>query len=143
MSNDKKEQRPIGIILLTVFYVLCMPLIFYGGVLLFVMSSGIGAASNPPLPLVGQIIVLFLWIAMIGFPFALAVIAYGLWDGKRWARPGTLVLCGFNLVGMPLAFLWFGLFNQLYTPILEFDLLLQLLIIGYMFTSGVRSYLSK
>jgi hypothetical protein len=143
MSNDKMEKRPTGIILLTTFDVLCIPIIFFWGVLLFVLSFGVGAASNPPLLLVGQIVVFFLWFAVVGFPFALAAIAYGLWDCKRWARMGTLVLCGFNLVDMPLAFLWFGLFiNPLYTHIFELDLLVQLLIIWYMLTPRARSYLS-
>jgi hypothetical protein len=142
MSNNKIEQRPTGITLLTVFYVFCIPFIFFWGVLLFVLGFGVGAASNPPLSLLDQVIVLSLWITTIGFPVALAIIVYGLWNGKRWARLGTFVLCGLNLVGMRFAYLWFGSLNELYTGIFALDLLVQLAIICYMFTPRVRSYLS-
>jgi hypothetical protein len=142
MSHGKMEQRPTGITLLAAFYIFCIPVVPFWGIILFVLGFGVGGASNPPLSFLGRLIVTSLLIAIIAVPVALLVIVYGLWTGKKWARFGTLFLCALNLAGMLLAPLWFGGLNELYRDIFLFDLLVQLAIIYYISTPKAKSYLN-
>jgi hypothetical protein len=143
MKNEEAKRRPRGVTILAVFYALAVPSVFFFGMLFFVLWFGVGAESNGPLSFWGMLFVYSIQIAIIVFPIALAIVAFGLWLGRKWARVGTVALSGANLVCVCFVYgyLFRGSLNELYSIVFPLDILIQLAIIYYMFTPIAKSYL--
>lgn len=132
-------ERPAGIVLVAVFYALRSPFIFlFWFVMGWALGSGTGGASVNSFPIADLVL-----IPMLAVPITLVKIPYGLWKGKEWARMGTVIFAGFNLVGMSLVLPYFfpNDPNNLYKGLFLLDMLAQPAIIYYMFTRTARDYL--
>jgi hypothetical protein len=72
-----------------------------------------------------------------------AIVDFGLWTGRKWARIGTLALSVANIACVYFmdVYMFGGSLNELYSILLPLDILIQLAIILYMFTPAAKSYL--
>jgi hypothetical protein len=142
MKTEDTKQRPIGIKVLAILYwSVSVGLLGYFSGMFIVPFFGVGRAGAVPLDFEG---ILFLLLSGFVFPIALAIVAFGLWSGRRWARSGTVALSLANL-----AFVWFafaygflgGIRNRFFISILLLDTPIQLAIIYCMFTPTAKRYL--
>jgi hypothetical protein len=144
--NDKEAgPRPKGVTILAIFYALASPVVFFFCVLVLVLLFGVGAESNGPLSFWGMSIVYSIQASIIVFPVALAIVAVGLWLGKKWARAWTVAISIANLVCVFVmySYLFRGSINELYSIMFPLDVLVQFAIIYYMFTPKAKDFLRQ
>lgn len=143
MKNDEAKRRPIGVTILAVLYTLAVPSVLIFGMTYVALWFFVGAEENPPLSFWGTLLYNSMLITIFVFMIALAIVAFGLWTGRKWARAGTVALSIANLACayFMYAYLFGGSLNELYSILFPLDVLIQLAIIIYMFTPTAKSYL--
>jgi len=145
MKTEDTRQRPIGIKVLAILYwSVSVGLLGYFSGMFIIPFFGVGRAGAVPLDFEGMLFFYFFLVCGFVFPIALAIVAFGLWSGRRWARSGTVTLSLANLAFGWFAFaygLWGGIHNGFFISILLLDTPIQLAIIYYMFTPTAKRYL--
>jgi hypothetical protein len=143
MKTEDTRRRPIGITVLAILYGSVALLGFFSAMLIIPFFA-VGRAGAGPLDFEGTVFLYYSLVSVFGFPIPLAIVAFGLWSGGRWARSGTVALSLANLAFVWFAFaygFWGGIRNGDFINILLLDTLIQLAIIYYMFTPTAKRYL--
>jgi hypothetical protein len=142
METWKPRRRPTGITVVAVLYEIAAPLLFFFGSLFLALSAVGGGYSNAGFSLDKVLFAYFTLVSVVIFPFVPAIVAAGLLQGRKWTRIGTIALCIVNLAYV--FYLYARGYAYRFLPYLvglPFDLIIQVAIICYMFTSVARSYL--
>jgi hypothetical protein len=142
METEDTRQCPIGIkVFAILFWTISVGLLgFFLGIFV-IPFFGVGREGLMPMDFEGM---LFFYFFLAVFPMALAIVAFGLWLGRWWARSGTLALSLANLAFVWFTFIrgwWGGIRNAFFIGFLLLDTPIQLAIIYYMFTPSAKHYL--
>jgi hypothetical protein len=136
-----RPPRPVGISILAILELLFGALAFIFGAILaassgfidsYAKSMGLGSISSGAL---GTVLAIFGGALVVGGLIAI-LIGWGLWTGRGWARIIAIILSILGVIG-GLATVVLGV----YTGIVS--LLIDLLILWYLFRPNVRAYFSK
>ena len=143
MKNEEVKRRPIGVTILAVLYTLAVPSVLIFGLTFVALWFFVGAEDNPPLSFSETLLYNSMLVAIFVFMIALAIVAFGLWKGRKWARAGTVSLSIANIACVYFIdeYMFESSLNELYSILLPLDILIQLAIILYMFTPTAKSYL--
>jgi hypothetical protein len=136
-----KPPRPLGISILAILELLFGVLaLIFGAILAAASGAIVSAASSVGLGSISSG-VLGTFIAVLGGGVAVAgligiLIGWGLWTGRGWARIVAIILTAIGVIGGLVT-----LILSIYTGIVS--LIIDLLILWYLFRPNVKAYFSK
>jgi hypothetical protein len=96
-------KRPDGITIISIYHFVVAGLFVLGACFMVAVPFLVAAApdAQDAVPIVAIVTVVVL-LVMLVFAAGYAVIGWGLWTLKHWARMGAIVLAGLSLLSVPI-----------------------------------------